>query len=344
MKRAIIMILALLLVMTSCAGNKKSAGEPEWLTNPESRYPSRTYITAIGSGFSRSDAEQDAAGKLARIFRSDVQTSEITELRYEELTRGAETETEDYGKVTRNIQLSAEESLINIQFGESFTDEMGKVHSIAYLERFSTATIYEEMISGNSEKVNYYLKQSSILADPLDKYAYAGAAWTIAIKNEDLLRQVKIISPSLGDMISADYEVREVEQTYHDLARGITFTIIVENDEDQKITSIIKRLLTQKGFRISDTEGYLTCSGKIIIEKTDLNRADETIFYRWELALDLTNPQDENILTFNPKGRSGSVSDSEAISRVYRDLEKELNKTLLKDLDRWFDNIVLQAK
>jgi len=345
MKQLIILLISI-LILTSCATTKTVENYnniPEWLTNPESQYPDQTYITAIGQGFSRSDAEQDAAGKLARIFRSDIQTSELTELRYEELTRGSETTTEDYGKVTKNIQLSAEESLVNIQFGESYADNSGKVHAVAYLNRYQTAAIYEEMIGTNGKKVNYYYEQSNEKTDPLDKYAYAGAAYAIAVKNEDLLRQVKIISPSMSALINTPYDVNIVQENYYSCARNITFQVMTHNDEDQKISSIIKKLLTQKGFRVNE-EAYLTVNGNITIEKTDLKRDDGTIFYRWELALELVNPQNENILTLNPKGRSGGISETEAISRAYRDLEKNLNKKLIKELDRWFDDIVISEK
>ena len=344
--KQLIVIFICILILTSCAGSKtvkNNGGKPQWLTNPESQYPSQTYITAIGQGFSRSDAEQDAAAKLARIFRSDVQTSELTELRYEELTRGSETTTEDYGKVTKNIQLSAEESLVNIQFGESYADNMGKVYAVAYLHRYQTAAIYEEMIALNGNQINYYYKQSSKNTDPLDRYAYAGAAYTVAVKNEDLLRQIKIISPSMSRLINTPYDMNIVQENYYSCARDITFQVATQNDEDKKIASIIKKLLTQKGFRVNEN-AYLVVNGEITMEKTELKRDDDSVFYRWELTLDLINPQKENILTLNSKGRAGGISDTEAISRVYRDLEKYLNKKLIRELDNWFDDIVIKEK
>lgn len=346
--KSIIKLLVIILVLLSfsCTGStpaKKSSSKPVWLTDPGKVYNDEIYITAIGQGFSRSDAEQDAAGKLARIFRSEVKTSEITELRYEELTRGRKTTTEDYGKVTKNIELTAAEDLVNIQFGESYTDDMGRVYSIAYLNRMRTADIYDDMIQKNSENIIYYQKTSQEKEDPLDKYAYAGAAWTTAQKNEDLIRQMKIISPAFGDLVNLTYDVHEVQEQYLTAAKNITFNVKISEDQEDKIASMITRQLTEKGFRIDNDAAYLNLHGDVILEKTELQRTDNTIFYRWELHLTLQDSRGMTVLSLNPKGRSGSVSETEAKSRSYRDIEKKLENDLLRKLDQWLDQIVIKG-
>ena len=85
-------------------------------------------------------------------------------------------------------------------------------------------------------------------------------------------------------------------------------------------------------------------SGSLNMSLTDLNREDDTIFYRWDMSLNLTQPDGKTILSLNPSGRSGSISEQEAKSRVYIDIEKKLDKTLKKELNSWFDNIVITGK
>ena len=334
-----------MLLFTACAGNKtvKRDSRPAWLDDPESKYPNTNYITAIGTGFSRSDAEKDAAAKLSRIFRTDVEATETMEKRYEELTRNKVTSSEDYAKSVKNITLSSSEALINMQFGESYTDDKAKVHTIAYLNRYETAGIYEEMISANSDQIIYYTNKSESLEDPLDIYAYCGAAWMIATKNEDLLRQFRIISPQMSSMYEAKYDNNAIKNSYIKAARAITFSINITGDDDGRIANIIKRIITAEGFQISNDNGFISTSGSVNMALTDLKRDDGTIFYRWEMSLNLTQPDGNTILSLNPSGRAGSISQSEARSRVYIDIEKKLGKSIVRQLDSWFDNIVIKA-
>ncbi len=346
MKKKVVICIIMIALFTTCAGNKaiKRSAPPEWLDNPESKYPNNAYISAIGSGSSRSDAEKDAAAKLSRIFRTNVSATETMEKRYEELTRGNETSAEDYARSVKNVTLSSEESLVNIQFGESYTDSKAQVHTIAYLDRFETGNIYEEMISGNSKQVRFYLNKSTGLSNPMDKYAYAGAAWMIAQKNQDLLRQYKIISPQISSLYNPEYDLNAIQNNYVETAREITFYFDFLGDADRRIENIVSRIFTAEGFQIVNNSGYIMVSGSLNMSLTDLNREDDTIFYRWDMSLNLTQPDGKTILSLNPSGRSGSISEQEAKSRVYIDIEKKLDKTLKKELNSWFDNIVITGK
>jgi len=341
-----IIVITVLLMLFSCASNKavKRATRPAWLDNPESKYSNTQYITAIGSGSSRSNAEKDAASKLSRIFRTEVSASETMEKRYEELTKNNITTTDDFARNTKNVTLTSNEALINMQFGESYTDDKAKVHILAYLNRFETAGIYEEMISANSYQVIYYQNKTQELDDLLDIYAFYGAAWMIVQKNEDLLRQYRIISPQMSSMFEVKYDKNTIKNNYIKAARDITFSLNIEGDEEGRINSILKRIITGAGFQIDDNEGFISVKGSINMSPTDLQRDDNTVFYRWDMSLNLTQRDGNIILSLNPSGRTGSISLEEARARVFIDIEKKLDRTLIRDLNSWFDNIVIKAK
>lgn len=345
MKKYII-VITILLMLFSCASNKavKRAPRPSWLDDPESKYPNTQYITAIGSGSSRSDAEKDAAAKLSRIFRTEVSASETMEKRYEELTKNNTTTSEDFARNTKNVTLTSNEALINMQFGESYTDDKAKVHTIAYLNRFETAGIYEEMISTNSDQIIYYQNKTQQLKDPLDIYAYYGAAWMIAQKNDDLLRQYRIISPQMSSMFEVKYDNNTIKNNYVKAARDITFSLNIEGDTEDRINSILKRIITGAGFQLADKGGFISVKGSLNMSPTDLQRDDNTVFYRWDMSLSLSQPDGNIILSLNPSGRAGSISLEEARARVFIDIEKKLDKTVIRDLNSWFDNIVIKTK
>ena len=150
--KKVLLVSILLTLLLSCAVQAKSKRKnikPEWLTNPKSLYPEQMYLTAIGEGDSRTDAEQNAAGNIAKIFESVVKTDETIRQRYQELITENDINYNDMTDIQKNVNIKSKQTLYNLQFGESFTDNIGKVHVLAYLNRTLTADIYEEKIMKN---------------------------------------------------------------------------------------------------------------------------------------------------------------------------------------------------
>ena len=56
--------------------------EPDWVTYPPAKYPKEKFLTGVGVGNTRSAAEKDARGELARIFRADVDSKVETYQKY----------------------------------------------------------------------------------------------------------------------------------------------------------------------------------------------------------------------------------------------------------------------
>nr|MDA3813272.1 hypothetical protein [Candidatus Cloacimonadota bacterium] len=96
MKKIILLSLILILIL-SCAAHavKRKGSKPEWLKNPKAVYSEQMYLTAIGEGDSRSDAESMAAGNLSRIFESNIKAEETVNQRYMELTKNNKTDLEE---------------------------------------------------------------------------------------------------------------------------------------------------------------------------------------------------------------------------------------------------------
>lgn len=55
---------------------------PEWYLNPQSVYPNEVFLTAVGTGDTRRDAEQQALAGLSQIFEAQVQVDARTSERY----------------------------------------------------------------------------------------------------------------------------------------------------------------------------------------------------------------------------------------------------------------------
>jgi len=340
MKKIILLSVVLILIL-SCAAHakKRKDSKPDWLKNPKTAYSEQMYLTAIGEGDSRSDAENMAAGKLARIFESNINAEETVNQRYMELTKNNKTDFEEQTDVIKNVNIQSQQTLFNIQYGESFTDDVGRVHAIAYLNRKKTAEIYESKINKNSERISYFAKIASESNDPILNYAAMSAASAVSSHNEMLLAQLTIIFPSAIDMLEINYNHDQIVKDAKAAAANVSCKIEIQNDEEKKISIMLEELINDLGFVLSK-ENVLKIDGNILLEKTDLKRDLE--FIRYELQVSVTDNKDDVIVSMSEKGREGHVSASEAKARAIRTLSKKINSQLKKKLIAYFDGMVLE--
>jgi len=338
MKKIILLSFSLILIL-SCAAHavKRKDSKPEWLKNPKAVYPEQMYLTAIGEGDTRSDAENMAAGNLARIFESNIKAEETVNQRYMELTKNKKTDIEEQTDVTKNVNIKSQQTLFNIQYGESYTDDVGRIYTIAYLNRMKTAEIYENKINKNAVRIDYFMGIADKSNDPILEYAAMSAASAVSSHNELLLAQLTIIFPSAIDMLGINYNHDKIIKDTKAAAANVSCKITIQNDEENKITIMLEELVNDLGFVLSK-ENVLLIDGNILLEKTDLKRDLE--FIRYELQINVTDNKDNVIVSMSEKGREGHVSAPEAEARAIRTLSKKINKQLKRKLVAYFDGMV----
>jgi len=343
MKKTIFILLVFFIVI-SCAvqakSKKETSSRPVWMDNPKAKYSEQLYLTAIGEGDSRNDAENMAAANLSKIFESKIKAEETTKQRYRELTIDNKTTTEDDFDVNKNVNIKSEQTLYNIQFADSYTDNLGRVHALAYLKRFETGEIYEEKINKNAERIEYFSKQSKEASDILVKYAAMNAASVIALNNEILLDQLNIISPDTKEFLELKYNYQDIIKEAAELAKQVGFSINIQNDPDNKIRIAVESMLTDLGFIISEN-GVLNVESDVLFENTDLKRDDDFKFVRYNFNLKINDRAGNTIVSLFEKGKEGHTTYFEAQERAIRTIDKKIRKSLRKKLIAYFDGLVM---
>lgn len=338
-KKIIYVLITVMLLSCAAHAKKKKDKRPQWLDDPKSEYSESMYLSAIGEADSRSMAENMAAGNLAKIFESNVKTDETYSQRYEELTKDGQTSYQDQSNISKNVNIQSGQTLINVEFGESYTNSMGRVFVIAYINRMKTGEIYEQKITENAAKIENYLKMADESSDLLFQYAALGAAAAISTNNEILLDQLNIIFPAGKDLIEINYNHADLMKKSAETAQQISFEIKIKNDEENKITILVEELMNDLGFVLSQ-EYLLYVDGTVLFEETDLQREEK--FVRYELQLQVSDLYDNTILTLDEKGREGHISYPEAKARAIRSVEKKIKKQLKKKIISYFDSLVLK--
>lgn len=334
----IALLTFLLLACTANAkGSKKKGERPDWLDNPQEKYPAQMYLTAVGEGDSRSAAEDMAAANLSKIFESNVKANEIYNMSYQEISKKGNTAVEEQTNMNTNVNVKSEQTLFNIQFADSYTDDLGRTFSLAYIHRMRTADIYEEKINTNAERVRYYLKEAKERSDTLEKFAYLHAATAFSIKNDQLMAQLSIIQPDAKAFIELGYDFKQVLQLKNEAAGNVVVQIDLK-EEDDKTSLFLLQIFNELGFVIGENPA-LKIGGSIEFEEVDLKR-DDYIFVRSTLNMKMKDNKGNVILAYSDTKREGHTTKKEAQERAGRKIRQDLARVLKNKVINYFDSMV----
>ena len=323
------------LVFVSCLTYAQTI-RPLWLDNPKSVYPEELYLTAIGEGDNRDEAEKNAVANLSLVFESSIKVENELVQNYKELISDNTSEYNKQSEFSNNISISSTQTLYNIQYAENYTDHLGHVYVLAFIDRSETAEIYIKKIRSNDERVTYYMNKAQENADLLLHYAYLKAAAVIGQLNRSMATQLEIISSSVADKIQFSYNLNNLLLITSEAAKNVSFQINIQNDSNEGIKNLISELINAEGFVINSSP-ILSINGSINFEKISLNRSGQ--FIRWTLSLTLENTHGDTILSLSKNGREGSITYEEAEARSLRSIQRIMKDIFIRDIDDYFTKL-----
>jgi len=312
-------------------------GKPEWINNPEKSYPNSQYMTAIGTGDSRKEAENSAASNLSKIFQSRIKSEETINARYQELMKSNQSSLESQTDVSKNISVSSEQTLFNVRYPESFTDNLGRVYVLGVIEREPTAAIYRSKMDDNNSRTAEFVKNYSEANDPIKKYADISAALVTAEVNETLRQQLEIIMP--GAVVQSDkaYSIERITELCSDAQKAVPFEIGITGDQKDEVTGFVSDMLSGLGFSLGE-KSVLTIKGTESVERITLNSDQK--FVRWSYQVSVFDRSGTAIISLSENGREAHINYEEATARALRTMRDKIKADLGKKINGYFDGLV----
>lgn len=340
--KKIIFLFIIVVYTFGCGSSQKSysapkkSNKPAWITNVNSVYSPSKYISAVGEGDTRKQAMQDAAGNISNMFEAKISVDRTTQERYRELTKMNKTSVEQSTDINTNINIQSATSIKNIQYGESYTDNMGRTYIVAYLDKFKTGNIYVADIEANAKTISSFIENAK-KQSKFRKYSYLNAALIYAKANQTEIEKLQIIAPHEIDLLELNYDLNNLIEMTNQAAQELTFDIKIEGESADKIENTIAEALTQKGFTVNN-QGEFKFNGIVTLEKIDLKRKEE--FVRWEINLTLKDAKENTVFSFNQKNREGHINLSEAKARAIRTMQRVIKKKLVDNLNKYADGLL----
>lgn len=323
--------LIVLLVFSSLAF-AKDKDRPAWVDNPDLEYNNLLYLSAVGTGSSRTQAEDNARANIAKIFSTNVKSESGFEQRYNEIISSSDASSTTTTSQTDKLQISSNQNLVNIQIGKSWTDKMGQVYVVAYLHRSSTAELYLSRIDENCNKVIGLMNRAIETQDIWAKFALLEAAGVVNTKSLEMLDQLKVISLSDADSFRLPYDSEILQEQVELSGKAISFQIDTVTDDDASVGKMVEAVINNMGFAIFPG-GLNRISVRYSTEELKLDNPQK--YVRYQLSITVFDDHQQQIVTLNESGREAHFTLEEAKARALRTASSKVSGAFAKKMQEY---------
>ncbi|KGM38794.1 hypothetical protein S1OALGB6SA_1243 [Olavius algarvensis spirochete endosymbiont] len=309
-------------LLITCAIRPSASGtdiSPLWLSDKDAVYPAEKYLAELGEGDSLSAARANAAGAIAQIFRLKVEVDNVIRTRYTEITgnKGELLELLSQTDFDQEIGQEADETFVNLKYGESWIDQAGRVYTIAYLNRLETGNLYRKRIERNNYRIAELLDRAEGQHEPLRRYAFLDSALVYAGVNQILFEQLEIINMPMAQMLGTPYSRSEIQAIRADQAIELKILVEVAGDTDGRIANALENWITERGF-VSSSSGDMFLAAAVEIEPLELQ--NKYVNLNWTINIALIDMDGYSVVALSKQNRSSGISATAAESGAYRDM------------------------
>jgi hypothetical protein len=305
---------------------------PGWVNQPNVSYPDISYLTVIGEGHTRKEAENSALSNLAFIFESRIKAETNERKTTNETQNGNDYNYKSNTDTRAKINVQSDQDLQNVKFGEYYETSDGKVKVLAYIDRISTTEIYLNIIHKNSSLIKSIIDSAASQNNKLKRFCMLYRSRDLSEKNRKMENQLRIIANTSAISNNDNYD-ELITERINNAASEAAFSIDIAND-DGHVKNDLKGFINSFGLPITEKAAN-KISGKIWYEDIPMN-ATEKIFIRWHIELSLSNEKNEILSAYSQQGREVHINRAEAISRGNRTMRQLLGKEYNEQLKKMF--------
>ena len=313
-------------VLVSCAGDSSDA--PDWILSPSSVFPDSEYVSAVGMGVSRQDAERDATAALTREIRQRVQAEIIAEQNVANNGDGwIET-----NNLTSSVDTTSDVEISGITIQEVFSVKHGKDldwYALALIDRQQTGSYYKTKAQNNIDVINAKIAEAKKNPNTFSSAEILHQAVVLAEETDMYLDILSVVNNKMRSLIRPEYgNAQAIAELERKMRAAVNVYIDVNEDENGRIQAAFKAVLKKYSVTTSldkDTASYILA---VNVSFTPFEMPDVTNKYaRYTLdAAMVEKATGDTVFTFAENGREAHLTESEAIQRALRTTEQAINQ------------------
>jgi hypothetical protein len=302
-----------------------TGGKPVWVDSADPAYAA--YITRVGSGADRDQADQRAFSELVAYFRQSIQSETTLRSSYSEAQTGSSVKTESSVRMEEAIRISSQlDALEGAIIAARWHDGKNAYYSLATMDKAETIRIYTELVNANLKAINNLLDMTKAEKESFDGYLRYQQAAALADQNQAYASVLSVAGDksNIRGSLRTGFEYRNEARTtvIPKIPIGVIVNPVTPNVNAIRagdIESAFSSAITKSGFQGGTSRSRYLLTVDVALEEVSFpNNSNK--FARVSLNAALRDTQTGNRLiayTFPPL-REGHTTLAEAENRCVR--------------------------
>lgn len=315
---------------------------PEWILSPYSTYPPDQYLTGIGEGDSRDQAEKRAYAAIARVFSANITAHSMDRESYSLEESENTSRTQRQLQIDHRTQVTTHKLLENVKILDVwYQPSTHHFFALAGLDRRKAEEALLERLSSLNATIEQMLEQARVHPQKIQRIRGYAQTLNLLHERQNLIADLRVIQTS-GDGLPAPYRLPEVQKEFLDfVANELRISVALEGENHEELERAILESLKQEGLlggaanveAIPGSED-LAVRGQARLWPVDL--PDPLFKYvRWCADIDIfEHPSRRLVGIISQTGREGHITENEAKVRASHAMQESVAQEVTALLTR----------
>ena len=346
-----VLSLIILFFLNSCVTNNGNVDEQsrgstgtftpiiaDWYRDQDGTFPSQRYITAIGTGETRTLAEQQALANLAQFFSVEVEADTQSMQRFRNLNSQSGLLSEAEIEISQSLTTRTAQNLIGVRTAPITLLSLNEFHILVYIDRNEAFQVYRSLLQRLWDTVDEFIFFAEATSNKLTRYGYLQSASLHMASADPLLAQLQLVNPQQARNLTPRFNRSGLDQQLQALQQQLIFDVTGLNDESIFILSHLRQGFSLRGFRTGEINPVLRFD--ISFEIQDIPLRSQLSSIHWELAITGKEEDGTQVMTFQRSGNMSGTSRENAILLAQRQIIGELPH-FFSEFDSFIDRLSL---
>ena len=326
------------------AGDEKpvpveSGRRPAWIDGESRRFPSGTYLSGVGYGTDRPEAEDRARAEIAKIFTSHIESSNRTYQQIFESSAAGNSRTAQNINFEEITRVSTQKVLSGVRIARVYRDRSAtpEYYALAVLNRSHAAEILREKIVEMDRQIEQSLRESQVRTDKLTQIKLLHNCIELHALRQAYNAELRIVDFG-GQGIAPGVNISEIKTRLTEvLLKDFLIALSVQGSRADEVRQSLVEALNSKGFAVSEQidRASVLARGRVDIKPIPQGSGPWK-FVRWNAYFDLVDRSGGAVFgSVQKTGKSGHLTTAQAEDRAVKSIRQSLAAEISEDLSSY---------
>jgi hypothetical protein len=303
-------------------------------------FPRNAFVSGVGSGNNREQAEKNAFAALSSVFHQSLQQDQTIITSYQEMVKnGAAAGWTENTSVDNAIKTSTAMDLVGAEIRDVWSD--GKTfYAVAVMEKAQTTRLYTQLVQDNQKIIDTVVDIPAADRNSLDSLARFQFAAALAEANTVFANVLSVFGAPVPAGMKSPEGFRLEAAT---IIKSIPVSVTVQNDRADRIRAAFAAVLSAAGFRTAGAgvnSARYQLRVQLFLSEVKLGN-NPNKFARYVIDGNFTDTVSGAILfPYNINGREGHPKLPEAEDRAVRAAENKIKGEYAEALSAFLSRLI----